>query len=64
MCNCLDKPLTTRELAARWHTTPGALATRRSEGKPMPKGFRIGKFWHYYLEDIQQFEQERMVGDG
>lgn len=60
MCTCAAKPLTTRELAERWGTTPAALAQLRYEGKPLPRGFQIGRRWLYRLGDIEKYESERM----
>ena len=56
MCECKHKPLTSEELAERWHTTPAALATRRSSGSDMPCGFKIGRRWFYHLTDIIAYE--------
>lgn len=54
--------LTVPQLAERWHTTPQAIYAMRHRGKA-PKGFRRGVPILFPLDEVKQFEAERMAAD-
>jgi hypothetical protein len=54
--------LTPRELAQRWHTSPGRLANDRSAQRDHPPYVRIGSSIRYRLSDVQRWEQIHAAG--
>lgn len=53
-----DSPfLTTKELAARWRMTPGALLVAKHRGKtPRPKTIKNRKGLFWLIEDVEAWE--------
>lgn len=54
--------LTSRELATRWHTSPGRLANDRSARKDHPPFVRIGVSIRYRLSDVERWEERHEDG--
>lgn len=52
--------LTTKDLAARWQTTPGSLAYARCK-RQGPTHIKIGKRVLYRLADIEAYEEQNRV---
>ena len=53
----MNKTLTTKQLALRWHVTEGHLANQRSKKKGIPYIQPMGKIL-YRIEDVEAFEDE------
>lgn len=51
-----DPLITTHELAARWHTSPGRLASDRSARRDRPPFVRIGSRVRCRLSDVVLWE--------
>lgn len=47
------------DLAARWGKSLHTIRVRRMKGD-LPRGFRIGRTWRFYLSDVLAYEQEKM----
>lgn len=47
------------DLAARWGKSLHTIRVRRMKGD-LPRGFRIGRTWRFYLSDVLAYEQAKM----
>lgn len=54
--------LTVPQLAERWHTSAQAIYSMRHRGKA-PKGFKRGVTLLFPLDEVKQFEADRMAAD-
>lgn len=54
--------LTAEQLATRWNTTPATLSQWRWNGRG-PIYTKIGRGILYHIEDIKQFERQRVYRD-
>lgn len=54
--------LTVPQLAERWHTTAQAIYSARHRGEA-PKGFKRGVKLLFPLDEVEQFEADRMAAD-
>ena len=50
--------LTTKELAERWHTSPGSIRNMRQRGLTL-RGYKIGRGVLWSLADVVAFEESR-----
>lgn len=49
------------DLAERWGKSLHTIRVLRMKGQ-LPKGFRIGRSWRFYLSDVLAYEQAQMQG--
>lgn len=47
------------DLAERWGKSLHTIRVLRMKGQ-LPKGFRIGRSWRFYLSDVLAYEQAQM----
>ncbi|WP_237202883.1 helix-turn-helix transcriptional regulator [Rothia endophytica] len=47
------------DLAARWGKSLHTIRVRRMKGD-LPRGFRIGRTWRFYLSEVLAYEQAKM----